>query len=308
MAGDWIQMRVNLDTDPAVLEMAARLNIEECVVVGRLWKLWSWADQHVTDNYNIAVTRTAIDRIVGLSGFADAMCATTWLCGEDNAMQMPNLERYQGNNAKKRASDREKAARYRHRKRHLAVTTSSPSRHHSVTTESPEKTQRREEKNSTPVVPKGDMAADQDFADFWETYPRKENKKAAYKAWRQTAAARPPIEVLIAAVLEFKDCDQWVRDSGKFIPHAATWLNAHRWVEVLPSELSENPEKKEKGGGAPDDPPDELWRPRFDAKRGGSDFAWHPADFAELKRDYPDIAQELSDELQAEGLWPKEAA
>ena len=44
MAGDWIKMRVDLNEDPAVVGMAIALDTDEHSVVGRLHKLWSWAD------------------------------------------------------------------------------------------------------------------------------------------------------------------------------------------------------------------------------------------------------------------------
>jgi len=270
MAGDWIKMGVNLDTDPAVLEIAAQLNMEECVVVGRLWKLWSWADQHVTDNYRIAVTRAGIDRVVGVAGFADAMAKTTWLSGEDGALSMPNLERHQGNNAKKRASDRERAARYRERKHHAAVTPASRKRHAALTSESHAAAERREEKSIPPVVPQGDSEPDLDFVEFWQAYPNKAKRKDAAKAWRQVAPHRPALPEILAALDDFKASSQWVKDDGAFIPHASSWLRGQRWTEVQPSSsASENPQKKENGGAAP--PDEALWRAALSALYPDSD-------------------------------------
>ena len=46
MAGDWIKMRVDLADDPAVIGMASYLKMDEYEIIGRLHKLWSWADKH----------------------------------------------------------------------------------------------------------------------------------------------------------------------------------------------------------------------------------------------------------------------
>src|SRR5262249_52738672 len=70
-----------------------------------------------------------------------------------------------------------------------------------------------------------------DFARFWESYPRKVGKDAAWKAWLR----RKPDPALGAAILEAvakqQQSLQWQRDGGRFIPHPATWLNQGRWQD-----------------------------------------------------------------------------
>jgi hypothetical protein len=288
MAGDWIQMRVNLDTDPAVLEIAAMLGVDEYSVVGRLWKLWSWADQHVTDCNAIHVTRSAIDRIVGLSGFADALCKTSWLSGEDGAMCMPNLDRYNTLNAKRRAANRDRQARYRDRHSNASVTPPSRSRNAgvtpSVTPPSREKRYpRREENSNTPIVPKGDER-DAGFEEFWQAYPRKVNKPRALRAWRGTAAERPDTTLLLAAIEAFRNSAAWAGDESQFIPHPASWLNGHRWDEVLSG--SEKSEKKETGG-----PAEELWRAALEAL--------YPEADPGIYRSWSDVPNSLREEISA---------
>ena len=48
MAGDWIPMRVDLADDPAVISIATATGLDELAVVGRLHRLWSWANRHLT--------------------------------------------------------------------------------------------------------------------------------------------------------------------------------------------------------------------------------------------------------------------
>lgn len=64
------------------------------------------------------------------------------------------------------------------------------------------------------------------FAQFWQAYPRKTAKNDALKAWKQTAKSRPPIEVLLRAVAEYRETDEVVRG---YIQYPATWLRAGRW-------------------------------------------------------------------------------
>jgi hypothetical protein len=103
MAGDWIKMRCNLDTDPAVFQMAAGLEMDELAVVGRLWKVWAWADQHIADCNAVSVTANVLDRITTTPGFAEAMRKVGWLEGRDGDLSFPHFDRHNGQTAKKRA-------------------------------------------------------------------------------------------------------------------------------------------------------------------------------------------------------------
>jgi uncharacterized small protein (DUF1192 family) len=103
MAGDWIKMRCNLDTDPSVFQMAAALQMDELAVVGRLWKVWAWADQHCADCNAVSVTTNVLDRITSTPGFAEAMRKVGWLEGREGALSFPHFDRHNGQTAKKRA-------------------------------------------------------------------------------------------------------------------------------------------------------------------------------------------------------------
>jgi hypothetical protein len=106
MAGDWIKMRCNLDTDPAVFKMAELLGIDELGIVGRLWKFWAWADQHVSDCNAVSVTTKTIDRITCTKNFSDALQKVGWLelkNDEEGYFSIPNFDRHNGQTAKRRA-------------------------------------------------------------------------------------------------------------------------------------------------------------------------------------------------------------
>ena len=62
MAGDWIPLRADVHEDPAVIAIAAALGMEEYAVVGRLHKLWSWANRQLADGNAACVTDSWIDR------------------------------------------------------------------------------------------------------------------------------------------------------------------------------------------------------------------------------------------------------
>ena len=107
MAIDWIKMRVNLIDDPAVLVIANATGIDEFGVIGRLHKLWSWADQQTTDGNAPGVTNVAarawLDRYLSCTGFADALVAVGWLEIDETGMRLPNFDRHNGQSGKQRA-------------------------------------------------------------------------------------------------------------------------------------------------------------------------------------------------------------
>ncbi len=67
------------------------------------------------------------------------------------------------------------------------------------------------------------------FSKFWSVYPKKQGKGAAEKAWRVLNPSDELFSQIISAVNLAKQCDQWNRDNGLYIPNPATWLNQKRW-------------------------------------------------------------------------------
>lgn len=104
MAGDWIKMRADLDTDPDVVRTSVRTNLDEFAVVGRLHKLWSWADKH-SANGLLRVSSDYIDRLVACPGFADALVEVGWLRVRRDLLELPEWSRHNGLSAKARAGE-----------------------------------------------------------------------------------------------------------------------------------------------------------------------------------------------------------
>jgi hypothetical protein len=69
------------------------------------------------------------------------------------------------------------------------------------------------------------------FEVFWAEYPRKDDKKAAERAFGKI----PPTEVpaILASIRAKKRTEQWLKDSGRYIPFASTFLNQERWKDPL---------------------------------------------------------------------------
>jgi hypothetical protein len=72
-----------------------------------------------------------------------------------------------------------------------------------------------------------------DFTLFWETYPRRIGKGAAWKSYQKVRAELPPIDELVTIVERHCRTEQWTKDNGQFIPHPSTWLNQRRWEDEV---------------------------------------------------------------------------
>lgn len=72
---------------------------------------------------------------------------------------------------------------------------------------------------------------DEQFARFWERYPRKEGKKRAREKWKRLNPDSDLFARIMAGLERSIRSDQWRRG---IIPHAVTWLNGERWDDDPP--------------------------------------------------------------------------
>ena len=73
------------------------------------------------------------------------------------------------------------------------------------------------------------------FFEFWAEYPRKDGKARAFELWKRhhLHAQRETVMKHLCAV---KQTDQWAKDGGKFVPHAATYLSQKRYLDEVEQE------------------------------------------------------------------------
>lgn len=73
------------------------------------------------------------------------------------------------------------------------------------------------------------------FDDFWALYPRKDSKDAALRAWKRMEGDRhfSAIFTNVRWRLTVKEWEPQDRERKGFIPHAATYLNARRWLDPM---------------------------------------------------------------------------
>jgi len=231
LAGDWIKMRTNLRDDPAVIGIGNACGLDEDTVVGKLHRLWSWADQQTTDGNASSVTLAWLDRYVSAPGFAQALCAQGWLSVSDAGITIPNFECHNGETGKRRALTAKRSVKARNadvtlaalRKAHLEK------RREEVISGVPEITSALERARSGNGYPP-------EFSLWYAAYPRHIGKRAAARAWKaclgRVQAAEhvdepEAVSILLETTQRFAKSPKG-RDK-QFCPYPATWLNGDRW-------------------------------------------------------------------------------
>ena len=110
----WIKIEVILPDKQEVVAMARLLRMKDTdTVVGKLIRLWAWADQQTVDGDCVGITCAYIDRLTFCKGFARALMSVGWMMGEDGALQFSNFTRHNGETAKARAESARRMAKSR---------------------------------------------------------------------------------------------------------------------------------------------------------------------------------------------------
>lgn len=69
------------------------------------------------------------------------------------------------------------------------------------------------------------------FSRFWGHYPRRVAKADAWKAWQQLRPDAALVERMIAALVWQCQTDDWIREGGRYVPYAASWIRGERWTD-----------------------------------------------------------------------------
>ena len=109
MAGDWIKMRIDLQTHPKVFRMVSALKADRLRIIGGLHIAWSIFDTHSDDGVLQGYSVDAMDAVVGWPGFTQAMIEVEWASVQDDgSLVMPRFDEHNGASAKRRANDSER--------------------------------------------------------------------------------------------------------------------------------------------------------------------------------------------------------
>lgn len=174
MALDWIKIEHTLPDKPEVIGIAETLGIDPDEVVGKLIRLWTWADQQSRDGHAKNVTLSWMNRYIRVTGFAEAMVAVGWLRVTEDGVSIPNYDRHLSQNAKSRG---DALIRKRNQRAKNVTEMSHEKRDKGVTREKRKENREKSNKNPLPPLP-SELDCDRFRSAWsdWEQY-RREIKK-----------------------------------------------------------------------------------------------------------------------------------
>lgn len=105
MAGDWIKMRIDLQTHPKVVRIVSALKADKLRVIGGLHAVWCLFDTHSEDGTLNGYTFEAIDDEIRWPGFSAAMESVDWISTDGESSALPGFDEHNGQSAKRRAQE-----------------------------------------------------------------------------------------------------------------------------------------------------------------------------------------------------------
>lgn len=70
---------------------------------------------------------------------------------------------------------------------------------------------------------------DEMFSKFWEAYPKRKDKKRAYKVFSKIKPDDKLLQQMLDCIEREKKSLDWLKDNGQYIPYPSSWLNGERW-------------------------------------------------------------------------------
>lgn len=113
MAGSWIKLRHDVLDAPEIRRAARATGLDCDQVLGKLARLWSWADRHGVNGLVKAAEIEDVDEQVGHVGFGAALVSVGWLAFNEIGVVIPNWERHFSDSAKARALGAARSERHR---------------------------------------------------------------------------------------------------------------------------------------------------------------------------------------------------
>ena len=83
------------------------------------------------------------------------------------------------------------------------------------------------------TAPQTARMTDELFAQFWEAYPKKKAKVEAFSAWNKRCPNADLLAVILRALAHQKASPDWRKESGRYVPYPATWLNRGQWTDEV---------------------------------------------------------------------------
>lgn len=113
MRRPWIKVEVSTPDKPEICAIASRLRMDEDAVVGKLIRLWAWAELNRVNPNDLSVTRGFLDKLVSKKGFTEAMIHSGWLGIDGERLFFPNFGKHNGEDSKVRGLTAKRVEKHR---------------------------------------------------------------------------------------------------------------------------------------------------------------------------------------------------
>lgn len=241
----WIEVHQELREHKKLYACAELLKISRVEMLGTLISLWLWALDNVPDGSLAGISNRTIARVCDwperkADVLVNALSAAGWLDRSGDALVIHDWTEYVGKLMERRRKDRER------KKKSTAVPQNSagvPQELHGKSEEIPA----LQYPNRTVPIPNHDYSAPntvdgtpppqeapapfdgKSFTIFWDAYPSKIDRSAAWEAWCALRPDSATAAKIIAALNAWKTSSQWTEDGGRFVPQAAKFLSKGHW-------------------------------------------------------------------------------
>jgi hypothetical protein len=108
MAGDWIKMRIDLQSHPKVVRIMSATGADKFRVIGGLHAVWSVFDTHSVNGILNGYSLDLMDQVVGWPGLSVAVASVGWLQQTPESLVMPEFQEHNGKSGKRRAEDQKR--------------------------------------------------------------------------------------------------------------------------------------------------------------------------------------------------------
>lgn len=291
----WIELHQSLTNNHRkVVLLADRLDMEEPHVIGHLVCLWTWALDNAPQGILPASKRLVV-RGAQYCGDTDhfftAMVEVGFIDESLDGYILHDWYEYAGKLIERRASN---AVRMRNARATNVLDTCNARAEHVSSTcadapvfsaELPNQTKPNQPTN----IPSGEGYTD-GFESFWQAYPRRVEKRSAFKAWNSLqklpASVKPTEDDLIAAAAHYADeCVAEKRDP-RYVKHPASFLSGttRPYEEYVTKRKAATPADAYN----PKDDPNNYYRGRY-----------HVGGFTQSHKDQVDFEIREEEELRA---------
>lgn len=208
MAGDWIKMRIDLQSHPKIVRILSEHKTDKFRVVGGLHAVWSVFDTHSEDGVLTGYSPEALDHVIGWNGFSASLVAIGWLHNIAGGLVMPEFCEHNGKSGKRRAEDQKR--KRESRKDPNPVRNLSANEQDEKLTR--EEKRREEDKELPPLVPQVEKKKTK------RSIPEQFMVTTEMRSW---AAESAPAVSVKTETENF--CDYWRGAGGTKLDWVATW-------------------------------------------------------------------------------------